>query len=44
MGYNGPFVSKPRYGCMRISSIWGGPTPDETESAIHEFLDNGINS
>jgi aryl-alcohol dehydrogenase-like predicted oxidoreductase len=30
---------------MRMSSIWGGPTPDETEgiATIHEALDRGIN-
>jgi len=30
---------------MRMSSIWGGPTPDEAESiaTIHEALDSGIN-
>jgi aryl-alcohol dehydrogenase-like predicted oxidoreductase len=45
LGQNGPFVSKLGLGCMRMSSIWGGPTPDETESiaTIHQALDNGIN-
>ena len=45
LGKNGPFVSKLGLGCMRMSSIWGGPTPDEMESitTIHEALDNGIN-
>jgi aryl-alcohol dehydrogenase-like predicted oxidoreductase len=45
LGQNGPFVSKLGLGCMRMSSIWGGPTPDETESiaTIREALDNGIN-
>jgi aryl-alcohol dehydrogenase-like predicted oxidoreductase len=45
LGHNGPFVSKLGLGCMRMSSIWGGPTPNETESiaTIHEALDNGIN-
>lgn len=45
LGHNGPFVSKLGLGCMRMSSIWGGPTPDETESiaTIREALDNGIN-
>lgn len=45
LGQNGPFVSKLGLGCMRMSSIWGGPTPDETESiaTIHEALDRGIN-
>ncbi|MEA1847625.1 aldo/keto reductase [Chryseobacterium sp. MHB01] len=38
-------MSKLGLGCMRMSSIWGGPTPDETESiaTIHQALDNGIN-
>ncbi|MGN7203019.1 aldo/keto reductase [Pedobacter sp. SAFR-022] len=42
---NGPSVSKLGLGCMRMSSIWGGSTPDEAESiaTIHEALDNGIN-
>ena len=45
LGQNGPFVSKLGLGCMRMSSIWGGPTPDETESiaTIREALDRGIN-
>ena len=45
LGQNGPMVSKLGLGCMRMSSIWGGPTPDETESiaTIHQALDNGIN-
>jgi len=45
LGQNGPIVSKLGLGCMRMSSIWGGSTPDETESiaTIHEALDNGIN-
>jgi aryl-alcohol dehydrogenase-like predicted oxidoreductase len=45
LGHNGPLVSKLGLGCMRMSSIWGGPTPDEQESiaTIHEALDNGIN-
>ena len=45
MGQNGPFVSKLGLGCMRMSSIWGGPTPNETESiaTMHEALDSGIN-
>lgn len=45
MGQNGPFVSKLGLGCMRMSSIWGGATPNETESiaTIHEALDSGIN-
>ena len=45
LGQNGPSVSKLGLGCMRMSSIWGGPTPNETESiaTIHEALDHGIN-
>jgi len=45
LGQNGPFVSKLGLGCMRMSSIWGGSTPNETESiaTIHEALDSGIN-
>ncbi|RFZ83164.1 aldo/keto reductase [Mucilaginibacter terrenus] len=45
LGKNGPLVSGLGLGCMRMSSIWGGSTPDETESiaTIHEALDNGIN-
>ena len=45
LGQDGPFVSKLGLGCMRMSSIWGGTTPDEAESiaTIHEALDNGIN-
>lgn len=45
LGKNGPKVSSLGLGCMRMSSIWGGPTPDETESieTIHQALDNGIN-
>jgi len=45
LGNNGPFVSKLGLGCMRMSSIWGGPAPEETESiaTIREALDNGIN-
>ena len=44
LGSNGPFVSKLGLGCMRMSSIWGGPVPDEAESiaTIHEALDHGI--
>lgn len=32
-------------GCMRMSSIWGGPVPDEAEgiATIRQALDNGIN-
>jgi aryl-alcohol dehydrogenase-like predicted oxidoreductase len=45
LGQNGPYVSSLGLGCMRMSSIWGGPTPDEQESiaTIQEALDNGIN-
>jgi aryl-alcohol dehydrogenase-like predicted oxidoreductase len=45
LGKNGPLVSKLGLGCMRMSSIWGGPTNDENESiaTIREALDNGIN-
>jgi len=45
LGQNGPLVSSLGLGCMRMSSIWGGPTPDERESiaTINEALDNGIN-
>jgi aryl-alcohol dehydrogenase-like predicted oxidoreductase len=45
LGQNGPLVSKLGLGCMRMSSIWGSSTPDETESiaTIHEALDRGIN-
>jgi aryl-alcohol dehydrogenase-like predicted oxidoreductase len=45
LGTNGPLVSKLGLGCMRMSSVWGGPTPDETESiaTIQAALDSGIN-
>lgn len=45
LGNNGPLVSKLGLGCMRMSPIWGGKGPDETESiaTIHAALDNGIN-
>jgi aryl-alcohol dehydrogenase-like predicted oxidoreductase len=45
LGKDGPLVSKLGLGCMRMSSIWGGPTPNETESilTIQEALDNGLN-
>ncbi|WPO81585.1 aldo/keto reductase [Chryseobacterium sp. JJR-5R] len=45
LGHNGPFVSGLGLGCMRMSSIWGGPAPDEAESiaTIREALDRGIN-
>lgn len=45
LGKNGPLVSKLGLGCMRMSSIWGGSTNDESESiaTIQAALDNGIN-
>jgi aryl-alcohol dehydrogenase-like predicted oxidoreductase len=45
LGQHGPLVSKLGLGCMRMSSIWGGLTPDENESiaTIQQALDNGIN-
>lgn len=45
LGQNGPLISKLGLGCMRMSSIWGGPTPDEKESiaTIHQALECGIN-
>lgn len=45
LGQNGPTISKLGLGCMRMSSIWGGPTPDENEgiATIHQALDSGIN-
>jgi aryl-alcohol dehydrogenase-like predicted oxidoreductase len=45
LGKNGPLVSELGLGCMRMSSTWGGPTNDETESiaTIKEALDLGIN-
>lgn len=45
LGQNGPFVSSLGLGCMRMSSIWGGATPDESESiaTINEALDLGVN-
>ncbi len=45
LGNNGPLVSKLGLGCMRMSSVWGGPVNDEKESiaTIKEALDNGIN-
>src|ERR1700749_1963954 len=40
-----PVLSKLGLGCMRMSSVWGGPANDEKESiaTIHAALDNGIN-
>ncbi|RFM33554.1 aldo/keto reductase [Chitinophaga silvisoli] len=45
LGTNGPLVSKIGLGCMRMSSVWGSSTNDETESiaTIHQALDSGIN-
>lgn len=45
LGKNGPLVSKLGLGCMRMSSVWGGPTNDEKESiaTIQQALDSGIN-
>jgi len=45
LGKNGPLVSKLGLGCMRMSSVWGGPVNDEAESiaTIQSALDNGIN-
>lgn len=45
LGKNGPLVSKLGLGCMRMSSVWGGPVNDESESiaTIQMALDNGIN-
>jgi aryl-alcohol dehydrogenase-like predicted oxidoreductase len=45
LGQNGPLVSKLGLGCMRMSSIWGGPAPGEDESiaTIQQALDSGIN-
>ena len=45
LGKNGPLVSKLGLGCMRMSSVWGGPANDEDESiaTIRMALDSGIN-
>src|SRR3954464_8211285 len=45
LGNNGPLVSKLGLGCMRMSSVWGSQTNDESESiaTIRMALDNGIN-
>lgn len=45
LGKNGPLVSKLGLGCMRMSSTWGGPVNDKSESiaTIQAALDNGIN-
>jgi aryl-alcohol dehydrogenase-like predicted oxidoreductase len=45
LGNNGPLVSKLGLGCMRMSSVWGSPLNDESESiaTIQSALDKGIN-
>lgn len=45
LGKNGPLVSKLGLGCMRMSSVWGSPVNDESESiaTIQMALDSGIN-
>lgn len=45
LGNNGPMVSELGLGCMRMSSVWGGPVNDEKESiaTIQAALDHGIN-
>lgn len=45
LGKNGPLVSKLGLGCMRMSSVWGSPVNDESESiaTIRMALDSGIN-
>jgi len=45
LGKNGPLVSKLGLGCMRMSSVWGGPAQNEDESiaTIRMALDSGIN-
>ncbi|QHT71516.1 aldo/keto reductase [Rhodocytophaga rosea] len=45
LGKNGPVVSKLGLGCMRMSSVWGSPVNDESESiaTIGMALDSGIN-
>lgn len=45
LGKNGPLVSKLGLGCMRMSSVWGGPVNEEGESiaTIQAALDSGIN-
>lgn len=45
LGKNGPQVSKLGLGCMRMSSVWGASTNDESESiaTIQMALDSGIN-
>lgn len=43
-GQEGPWIAGLGLGCMRMSSIWGGPVPDEAEgmATIQQALDNGI--
>jgi len=45
LGKNGPLVSKLGLGCMRMSSLWGGPVNEENESiaTIQSAIDSGIN-
>ena len=45
LGKDGPLVSKLGLGCMRMSTVWGGPVNDESESiaTIQAALDSGIN-
>src|SRR6201996_4850010 len=45
LGKNGPLVSKLGLGCMRMSSVWGGPVNDENEriATIQAELDSVIN-
>lgn len=45
LGAHGPLVSKLGLGCMRMSSVWGGPVNEEGESiaTIQAALDSGIN-
>lgn len=44
LGQEGPLVAGLGLGCMRMSSIWGGPVPDESEgiATIRQALDSGI--
>jgi len=45
LGKDGPLVSKLGLGCMRMSTVWGSPVNDESESiaTIQAALDSGIN-
>lgn len=45
LGKDGPLVSKLGLGCMRMSSVWGSPVSDESESisTIQMALDSGVN-